>query len=50
MIQKWLRRIGALLILALLAMTVLHRDRYRSLLFDHEAAAPAAAAEPAAAE
>ncbi|WP_290508711.1 hypothetical protein [Alistipes sp.] len=39
MIRKWLGRLFAAAVVALLVFTVLHRDRYRSLLFD---AAPAA--------
>lgn len=38
MIRKWLGRLFAAAVVALLVFAVLHRDRYRSLLFDDGAA------------
>ena len=40
MIRKWMRRLVAALILALLVVTVLHREKYRSICFDTEPPAP----------
>ena len=40
MIRKWMQRLVAALILALLVVTVLHRDRYRSMCFGTPSGAP----------
>ena len=40
MIRKWIRWAGVAAVAALLVWVVLHRDRYRSMLFDEAVAPP----------